>query len=201
MDNQESKANNHEMVHADIVMPYISTMNAQLLTYGIAQQSEHPEAAMKFLNLLYSNPEVLNLLDWGIEGKHYVRTADGHITYPDGVDSTNSGYNMNMTWAFGNSFESYIWEGNDITIWDQARNALANSQISPTMGFTFDNSNVKTELAALENVAGEYRMGLESGSMDPAKLDDFLSALEKAGVNQVIQEKQNQLDAWLKTGK
>ena len=44
-------------------------------------------------------------------------------------------------------------------------------------------------------------MGLESGSMDPAKLDDFLSALEKAGVNQVIQEKQNQLDAWLKTGK
>ena len=201
MDVQESKANNHEMVHADIVQPYISTMNAQLLTYGIAQQSKHPEAAMKFLNLLYTSPEVLNLLDWGIEGKHYVRTEDDHIAYPEGVDSTNSGYNMNMSWAFGDSFNSHIWEGNEITIWEQAKDAMANSGISPTMGFTFDNTSVKTELASLENVAGEYRMGLESGSMDPAKLDEFIARLEEAGIGTVIAEKQRQLDDWLKTEK
>lgn len=198
MDAQESKANNHEMVHADIVTPYISTFSAQLLTYGIAQQSEHPEAAMKFLNLLYTNKDVLNLLDWGIEGEHYVFTEDGHITYPEGVDATNSGYNVNMTWAFGYTFNSHIWEGNSLTMWEDSKAALKNSAISPTMGFTYDSTPVTNEVAALANVTAEFRLGLETGSMDPSNLATFIEKLEEAGIDNVMAEKQKQLDEWRK---
>ncbi len=40
---------------------------------AINAKSKNPEKAMEFLNLLYSDPEVVNLLDYGIEGKHYVK--------------------------------------------------------------------------------------------------------------------------------
>ena len=47
---------------------------------------------MKFLNLLYTNAEVINLIDWGIEGVHYVKNEDGTIRYPDGVTAETSTY-------------------------------------------------------------------------------------------------------------
>jgi len=201
MDVQESKANNCEMIHVDLLKPYISTSNIQLLSYGIAQQCEQPDAAMKFLNLLYTNEEVLNLLDWGIEGTHYVWTEDGHITYPEGVDASNSGYNVNMSWAFGNTFNSYIWEGNDPSLVEDAKAAMKNAWRSSTLGFTYDSSPVKTEVAVLQNIAAEYRMGLESGFMDLADLEGFVTRLQDAGIEKVIAEKQNQLNKWLENKK
>ena len=197
MDLQESKADGHEMVHATLLEPCISTAQTQTVTWGIASQSTNPEAAMKFLNLMYSDQELLNLIDWGIEGKHYVFTEDGHITYPEGVDSTNCGYNVNMSWAFGNQFLSYVWAGNDLDIWDQASNAMKNARTSATMGFSYDSSGVSNEIALLNNVAAEYRLGLETGLSDPALIDEFVAKLNNAGMQKVMAEKQTQLDQWL----
>ena len=201
MDVQESKANNCEMVHVDILEPFISTYNVQLLSYGIAQQCEHPEEAMMFLNMLYTNKDVLNLLNWGIEGTHYVHTEDGHITYPEGVDATTSSYNVNMSWAFGYTFNNYIWEGNDLDLVEDSKAALANAKSSETLGFTYDSSAVKAEVAALQNVVAEYRMGLESGFMDISNLDKFIEKLQEAGIDTVVAEKQRQLSAWVESQK
>lgn len=38
---------------------------------GIASWSEHPEEALEFLSLVATEPELSNLLTYGIEGKHY----------------------------------------------------------------------------------------------------------------------------------
>jgi len=200
MDVQESKACGHEIVHADIVEPNISTANVQLLTWGVAAQSKHPEAAVKFLNLLYTDKDVLNLLDWGLEGRHYVFTEDGHITYPEGVDAGNSGYNINMSWAFGSQFNSYIWEGNDLDIWEQSMAAMSEAPASDTLGFTFDSRPVRSEVAALSNVAAEFRLGLETGAVGMESLSAFISKLEEAGIDAVVAEKQRQLDGWLESG-
>ena len=44
----------------------------------------------------------------------------------------------------------------------------------------------------------KYENALGTGSIDPATaLPAFLQELEDAGVNDIIQEKQKQLDAWL----
>ena len=66
------------------------------------------------------------------------------------------------------------------------------------MGFSWDNSSVLNQVTACKNVKSKYENALGTGSIDPATaLPAFLQELEDAGVNDIIQEKQKQLDAWL----
>ena len=85
--------------------------------WTIPENSAYPEKAMQFLNLLYSDPDIINLLAYGIEGEDYVVHDDGRISYPDGVDATNVGYSCaNMLWSFGYEFNAHVWETNDADV-------------------------------------------------------------------------------------
>lgn len=72
--------------------------------------STEPEAAMKFLNLLYGNEELVNLLAYGIEGEHYVKTEDGKIAYPEGIDPSISKYRGDQSYMYGNAMLTYFHE-------------------------------------------------------------------------------------------
>ena len=44
----------------------------------------------------------------------------------------------------------------------------------------------------------KYRTSLECGDVDPDEvIPQFLEELEDAGINKIIEEKQNQLNAWV----
>lgn len=181
-----------------LLTPYITTTNMNGLGFGISATSKHPEAAMKFLNEMYTNPEVVNLLDWGIEGEHYVVQDDGTVDFPEGVDANTTTYGLNMDWYFGNQFLGKIWgKGRDTTIYERLEYNNKNAAFTPVMGFSYDSTPVSTELAALQNVVNQYLPGLYCGSLNPSEtIPEFLKALDDAGLNVVIEEKQNQLDAW-----
>ena len=49
----------------------INTGSCNVFTWGIPTTSKNPDAAMKFLNLMFSNADINNLLAWGVEGVHY----------------------------------------------------------------------------------------------------------------------------------
>lgn len=197
-DTQESNVVGEPMVSVALSERYTTTSLVQTAQWCIPHNSTEPEAAMKFLNLLFTDEKLINLFDWGIEGKHYVKTADGHITYPEGITSENTGYSLGLGWIFGNQYLSYVWEGDDIDVYDQLKEFNQSAMKSGAFGFTYDNSKVKTEVAAVNNVLNEYRAGLEFGVLDPeTALPEFLSKLETAGIDKIIAEKQSQLDAWL----
>ena len=75
---------------------------------------------------------------------------------------------------------------------DGAKKSLA-------LGFNFDSSSVKTEVAAVANVRAEYQKLIENVVADPASgiLDEYITKLKEAGIETIIAEKQAQLDAWL----
>lgn len=148
---------------------------------------------MQLMNLLYTDKDIVNLLDNGIEGKHYVKNADGTIKAPEGV--TDTGYLFNQ-WEIGNNALASVWEGTPTDIWDQIKKFNDSAIFSKALGFSFDASPVKTEVAAATNVLNQYKVGLESGSLDPALLSEFNSKLKAAGLDKIIAEKQKQLDAW-----
>ncbi len=195
---QITTATGVEVEAIKILKPYIKTTDVNSIGFAISPTSEHPEAAMKFLNEMYTNPDVVNLLDWGIEGVHYEKQEDGTIDYPEGVDANTTTYGLNMDWFFGNQFLSYIWgKGRDTTIYSRLEENNKNSDFSPVMGFAFDSTAVSTEVAALVNVTNQYLPGLTCGSLNPdTEMDTFLKALDDAGMQTVIEEKQKQLDAW-----
>ncbi len=63
--------------------PYLSTSSVNALTWGVTSISKHPDAALKFINLLFSDKDVINLVIFGIEGTDYVKVDTDHVKYPD----------------------------------------------------------------------------------------------------------------------
>lgn len=195
-DTQESRLSGMPIVSYQMLPPVAKTSTVTSIMWGIAKNSENPEKAMQFLNLMYSDKDIVNLLDWGIEGKHYVKVKDNVIDYPEGVNAGNVGYS-GMGWLFGNQFLSYIFNGDDEQLWEKMKQFNDGAIKSKALGFTFDSSPVKTEFAAVSNVLDQYQAALENGALDPDKtLPEFIGKLKDAGIDKIIAEKQKQLDAW-----
>ena len=89
---EENNANLQNPIGTVELIPALaSTDRVTMGLWSIAGSCEHPEAAMKTLNELYSNPELSNLYMYGIEGVHYEVIEEGAVTngqdrinYPDG---------------------------------------------------------------------------------------------------------------------
>ena len=144
----------------------------------LAGNTKVPEAAMKFLELTYTDKEIANLIIWGIEGRDYVMTEDGHAAYPDGPDASKD------------SYESLDWE------LEQNQNA----DVSPAMGFSFDSSKYTTQYTAVRNVLSQYLPGIFCGSVDPnTEIPKMIDALNAAGYQDILSGKQEQLNEWLKS--
>jgi len=70
------------------------------------------------------------------------------------------------------------------------------------MGFTFDNSRLKSQYTAVANVIEQYLPGLVCGSVDPeVDIPEFIERLNDAGMQDIIAGKQEQLDAWVEANK
>lgn len=191
---QESDLTGYELVAERLTEVHQFTDVITAFMMSIAKNSENPEKAMEFMNLLYTDAEIMNLLTLGVEGKHYELNEEGFVTLPEGV--TETGYTFNQ-WMIGNNFLTHIWEGQDADYWDQILAFNESATISPAFGFTFDPDPVKTEIAAISNVLEQYTQGLGSGVLDPEKTyPEFIDKLKAAGADKIIEEKQKQLDEW-----
>lgn len=180
--------------------PIINSSSYNGVTFSIAQNSENPEKTMEVLDYIYGSSEIMNLLNWGEQDKDYVieDVDNGIINFPEGITSDNAGYNLNLGWELPNQFIAYKWTGSDPQLWEKMEEFNSSAKSSKAVGFLFDSSNYSSEIAALSNIVKQYSGALYSGSGDPDELiPELLEALDDAGINEVIQAKQEQLDAFL----
>lgn len=198
MEAKVQRATGYEVVWKKLTKPFVTTNLVNNSAFGISTTSQHPEAAMKFLNEMYTNADVVNILDFGVEGVNWEEKDGGFIGYPNGVTAENSTYDIGMTWYFGNKFLAKTWEGDIPINVEEAIAANNSARTSPALGFTYDSTKVSTEIAAIGNVTSQYLPGLLCGFLNPDEtIPEFLDALENAGIGKVIQEKQTQYDSWL----
>ena len=178
---------------------FLDTTSINALSWMVASTSAAPEKALKFINLTFTDPAVINLIIYGLEGRDYVLSADGFMSYPEGQEAATVPYTAQLSCGtLGNFFLMYPMAGTntDSLAWELEQNK--NAKTSVAMGFTFDNSSVKTEYTAVTNVIDQYLPGLICGSVDPAtEIPVFLQRLSEAGINEIIAAKQTQLDAWV----
>lgn len=176
---------------------YTSSLNA--ITWMLAANTKVPEAAMKFLNLTYTDPEIANLIIWGLEGRDYVLTESGNAAYPEGMDASTVPYTAQISCGVvGNQFIQYLPVGSsyDSLDWELEQNKLA--ACSPAMGFAFDSADYTTQYTAVRNVLTQYLPGIFCGSVDPdTEVPKMIDALNAAGYQDILSAKQTQLDAWL----
>lgn len=199
IEGQISKQCAREMIVVPLTPTISNTLIATGFMWGIPAYSKMPDKAMEFLNLMYSDRDLVNLMDWGIEGKHYIQLEDGTIDYPVGINASNTGYNMNQGFLFGNQMLSYVWKGDPVDLWEQMDHFNRNAIKSEALGFFFNTTPIEAEFTACTSIWQEYQKALGVGAVDPDEvLPEFIQRLKAAGVDRIVAEKQRQLDLWAK---
>ncbi|MDI4647675.1 ABC transporter substrate-binding protein [Cohnella hashimotonis] len=162
---------------------------------SISRTSKNPERAMMLINLLNSDAELYNLISNGIEGEHYTKSAEGFIT-----PTADSKYRPNMDFIFGNVFNSYLKEGQPKDVWEQTKKINESAELNPVGGFKFNSEPVVTEIANLNAVWGEYKKGIQTGTLDFDKTwPGLYEKLKEAGEEKYVAEVTKQFEEYLKT--
>jgi putative aldouronate transport system substrate-binding protein len=183
-------------VQIDITPPVMSNRETTGSLQAISRTSKDPVLAMKFIELFNTDPYLNNLINFGIEGKHYVLKDKAKGVIDKAADTDK--YNPGTAWMFGNQFINYLYANEDPAKW--AKFLAYNKKALPlkSLGFSFDPASVKSEVAACTSVWDEYIPSLETGTMDPAKvLPEAIAKFKAAGVDKIVAEAQKQYDAWL----
>ncbi|MCA1292376.1 ABC transporter substrate-binding protein [Paenibacillus sp. alder61] len=191
-DNLWSASYGYPVVSTPAGKPYIFNWSVMGSMQAISANSEHPEKAMEFLNLLNTDPYLRNLIDSGIEGVHYEKVNDTMIkNLPEGKN-----YDM-PTFSLGNIMITYLNEGDSDNKWEEFKKFNASGINAPLLGFNFDTSAVTNEIAAVQNAKEEFWSSLMTGTVDP---DEYLpkanEKLKAAGLDKIIAEAQKQIDEW-----
>lgn len=178
---------------------YFDTSSVNSVVWMMSSTTKVPEAAMKFLNLVYTDKYVLNTLLYGIEGRDYVVVDEHHVNFPEGKTAMDVPFTAQLsTGLLGSESLQYQLEGmsrEDVELKLRENKETARS---PYFGFIFDQREVRSEMSAINNVKNQYLPGLITGALDPEEtVPNFVQALKDAGADRVIAEKQKQLDEWL----
>ena len=186
----------YDSVQVAFAQPFLSTQSITATMTGICRASQHPDATMKLIEVLNSDKQTYNLLCHGIEGKDYsmVDKTRGVISVP-----ANSGYNPNTDWMFGNQFNSYYTDPKqaDADLWNVSMKLNQQATPSAALGFSFDPTPVKTQVAQVAAVQKQYGNQLNLGLADPnTVLPQYQAALKSAGIDDIATELQKQLAAW-----
>lgn len=175
------------------------TDTINFVQWTVPTSCKTPEKAVALLNILYSNAEAQNLFLYGLEGTDYIiKDAEKDIAgYPEGVDSSNVGW-LNQSWITGNASIAHQWETDPDGVWDAYVEWNNSAKTSQLYGFIYDNSNVTNEIAAIQNVLAKYEAIIEAGLAEPeSTVAKFNEELEAAGIQVIIDDVQQQADAWL----
>lgn len=163
--------------------------------WTIPVTSGDPVAAMRFLDLMYSDKDIVNLLTMGIKDLNYFFT--------DEENGAIQGNAENSMWAmslYGNNELLYLATQNyqELKAQNDAWNEEALSNTTKGYGFCYDSSAMISQITAIDAVLNEYRGALECGSVDlDTVYPEFIKKLKANGIDEVIADKQAQFDAWL----
>ncbi len=175
-----------------ITEPVFTTKGVAATLMAVGKSSKYPEKALEVLNYVNTDPEVYNLLSFGIEGKHYNKLKENYIELiPDsGYKSTN--------WIWGNTFNGYVVSPKDEKAGEKTLETHAKATNSVALGFAMDYTNVSSEVSQCTSVINEYKNALTTGSVDiEDAYDTFISNLKTAGIDKLVAEAQKQMDAFL----
>ena len=196
---EDTIAYNQKLVQVDLTKPVATTREMCGAMMAISKSSKNPERALMFLELLNTEKELINMVNFGIEGTHFKKVNDTTI---EQIKPACDNYNPGTPWEFANQFNTYLFPVEDAQKWAKFEEFNKAGTPSPLLGFTFDVEPVKTKVAALTAVKRQYFPGLETGKADPATvLPQMNKKFADSGLAEVLAEMQKQVDAFKASNK
>ena len=176
--------------------PQVGTGQTRSFVWTIPSASREPEAAMRFLNMMFTDRRIMTLITYGIEGRDFIVRPDGMAQFPEGLDQASVPYHFS-NFLFGNQFLLYPWYGTSPDLRIRAEADMERIGASQFLGFSADLSEVQHEVAAVQGVLDQFRRQLVAGSAPMTVFDEFVERLQQVGANDIVAEYQRQLDEWL----
>lgn len=192
----------------------VNTFGSEATYTVIPYTSKNPERAIKLLDLLKTSEgeDLLNLIVYGIEGKHYTKkqSDDGdYVAYGSDYTiqpSSQSVYGI-PHWMVCNVFECYrtpnILDGQKEWAMDYILNVDKNLHWTRYKGFTPDVSDYTYQISQVSAVISEYHSALICGGFGTdgyqEKYDAFMAKLKTAEIDKLIETVQTQADEYLKS--
>lgn len=168
--------------------------SAQSAMIGLSATSKNPYRVMRFLELLYNDKEISNLIVHGIEGKHYTKIDENiiHIT-------ENAGYDLSaQQWMMGNVYNNYLTDADDPQKYEKYQEFSQQAIYVTATGFSPDLSSVELEKVSVSGVKEQYRNQVMLGTVDPeVVIPEYIAKLKEAGIDKIIEEMQKQYDVYM----
>jgi len=162
----------------------------------VSSSSKNPDAAVKLIGVMNTNADVMNAINFGLEGVSYTLDQDGKI-----VENDDPPYWINGAWLYGNQFIVKLMQGQDDGIWEETDRVNHEAEASPVTGFTFDPTPVSSEIAKITAAGAEFTGAGFLGGM--CYMDDYenlftqyVAKINAAGLDTYLAEIQKQLDQW-----
>ena len=162
---------------------------------AVNAKTRYPREAQLFLCAVNTDPDVRNLLNFGLEGIHYRMNEDGQ------AQLLSTDY-RGVPYAQGNWFILHTMEGEPADKWEQYREFNRNARSSRLLGFEPNFHSCQEVSQSVSRITQQYQAALMTGSVNPdLYLPRLNRALEDAGLQDLIDTLQPQVDAWMERNK
>ncbi len=185
-------------------------MNA--LSSHLENDPDRRDAALKYLELCYTNQLFMDTLRYGVQGYHwnYV-TEEESEACAGGVLRTSAGTSSYSPWGFAQPgyFNVSIAVSQDqvngtakapnMNQYDLYYDAIENDGVVSALGaFKWDSTAWESQLAEMIDIKDEYYANFATGAVSIDDVyDEFMAKMNAAGLQDMIADAQAQLDAYL----
>ncbi len=164
----------------------------------VCKASEHLEEALSAITTTATDIELSTMLLCGVEGIDYT-IEDGKVTdiFAYSEDKSSVGFTYP---GFGNSFNCNA-TSEDSWDTDERTSALfeivENSPLSEQRGCVIYLKEFETQVDEIQSIVQDYKTGLYAGTYEdvPAVLEELNERLRAAGIDEVLEEANRQLNA------
>lgn len=172
----------------------ISSRSPQATMTAINYACKNPDAALKMYTVMWTDPEIYNILNFGIEGEHYNKVADDRVE-----QIADSGWSMAgmLGWQLGNQFNAWKLPGQNDDVWEETEAINQNAVKSALAGFAFDSSAVSAEVAQMNAKNAETVSPWMTGIDYDTVYDGWSDVMDNAGGEAVRAALQEQIDAFI----
>lgn len=184
-----------DWVQIPLTKQYIQGTAAFGCMMAVGKSSQDPARTLMFYNKFYKDEKIVNLLNFGIEGEHYVKKSEKVIDFAS--ENSMQSWNVGTPWMFGDQRLSYLFPNEDPNKWEAYQKWNDEATVAPNVGFTFDSESVKNETVAIQNITNEFAGALDTGTVDTdTYVAKFEEKLKAAGVEKILAEVNKQYEAY-----
>jgi len=189
--------------------PFMSRGSIQggVHTINAAITPEKLTAVLKFVELLSTDTRFRDIYAYGIEGEHFNYLENGTVLLTDlgRANYSTTGWMYTMGSYVSASVESSLSPDGEVVLadpdlWKKVLAGYDQAIVSATGSYVFDTEPVESQAAAVSAVMSKYAYEMNTGTLDiDARLEDIKAELKTAGIDEILQEAQRQLDEYLKS--